>query len=154
MAGSGDGAGCGRWLMATAGSLRRRAGPPHRPQPRSHGAGGTRCPTPRPSVGDPSRSRFGSGTSAARWSALLGAWKPDPTVHLVAPDGLGVPPGQCVAVEDSAAGVRAAGAAGMRVIHYCRDRHVPTNAAVDFRAISHLITRRILIASADRGGTA
>ena len=69
-----------------------------------------------------------------------GAWKPDPTVNLVAAAGLGVPPGQCVAVEDSTAGIRAASSAGIRVIHYCRDRHIPTHAAANFRATSHLIT--------------
>lgn len=41
--------------------------------------------------------------------------KPDPAVHLRAAAELGVPPGECLAVEDSTVGVTAARAAGMRV---------------------------------------
>lgn len=42
--------------------------------------------------------------------------KPDPAVYLTAARRLGVPPGECVAVEDSVRGVAAALAAGMRVV--------------------------------------
>ena len=42
--------------------------------------------------------------------------KPDPAPYLLAAEGLGVPPEECLAFEDSAAGVRAAKAAGMRVV--------------------------------------
>jgi putative hydrolase of the HAD superfamily len=42
--------------------------------------------------------------------------KPAPDVYLLALDRLGVPPGRAVAVEDSAHGVAAAKAAGMRCI--------------------------------------
>ena len=42
--------------------------------------------------------------------------KPDPGVYLSTARLLGVPPEECVAVEDSATGIRAALAAGMRVI--------------------------------------
>jgi len=42
--------------------------------------------------------------------------KPAPDVYLRAAHLLGVPPGRCVAVEDSENGVRSARAAGMRVI--------------------------------------
>jgi len=42
--------------------------------------------------------------------------KPDPAVYLLAAQRLGVAPGECLAFEDSATGVRAARAAGMRVV--------------------------------------
>lgn len=42
--------------------------------------------------------------------------KPDPAVYLTTAARLGVPPRECVAIEDTVVGVRAASAAGMRVI--------------------------------------
>lgn len=42
--------------------------------------------------------------------------KPDPAPYLLAAERLGVPPEECLAFEDSAAGVRSAKAAGMRVV--------------------------------------
>jgi HAD superfamily hydrolase (TIGR01509 family) len=42
--------------------------------------------------------------------------KPDPAGYLLALARLGLPAGRCVAVEDSASGIRAAGAAGLRVV--------------------------------------
>lgn len=45
-----------------------------------------------------------------------GAAKPDPAVFLMACDQLGVEPGAALAVEDSSNGVRAAVAAGLRVV--------------------------------------
>jgi HAD superfamily hydrolase (TIGR01509 family) len=45
----------------------------------------------------------------------VAAKKPAPDVYLLALDRLGLPPGACVAFEDSANGVRAAVAAGLRV---------------------------------------
>jgi HAD superfamily hydrolase (TIGR01509 family) len=50
--------------------------------------------------------------------------KPAPDVYLEAARRLDVPPERCVAVEDSASGIRAAHAAGMRVIAY-PNRHYP-----------------------------
>ena len=41
--------------------------------------------------------------------------KPDPGIYLEAARGLGVEPAECIAVEDAAAGVASARAAGMRV---------------------------------------
>lgn len=46
--------------------------------------------------------------------------KPAPDVYLRAAELLGVPPHRCVAVEDSAPGVRSAVAAGMRVVGVAR----------------------------------
>jgi HAD superfamily hydrolase (TIGR01509 family) len=42
--------------------------------------------------------------------------KPAPDIYLLAAERLGVDPARCVAVEDSASGVRSARAAGMRVV--------------------------------------
>ena len=50
--------------------------------------------------------------------------KPAPDVYLEAAERLGVDPARCVAVEDSASGIRSAHAAGMRVIAY-PNRHYP-----------------------------
>ena len=50
--------------------------------------------------------------------------KPAPDVYLEAARRLRVEPGRCAAVEDSASGIRAAHAAGMRVIAY-PNRHYP-----------------------------
>jgi len=55
--------------------------------------------------------------------------KPEPDVYLEAARRLGVPPERCAAVEDSASGIRAAHAAGMRVIAY-PNRHYPPAAEV------------------------
>lgn len=44
------------------------------------------------------------------------ASKPDPAVYVAAAAGLGCAPQRCVAIEDGAAGIQAARAAGMRVI--------------------------------------
>ena len=43
--------------------------------------------------------------------------KPAPDLYLLAAKRLGIPPGECIALEDSEFGVRAASAAGLRVIH-------------------------------------
>jgi HAD superfamily hydrolase (TIGR01509 family) len=55
--------------------------------------------------------------------------KPSPDVYLEAARRLGVDPARCVAIEDSASGIRAAHAAGMRVIAY-PNRHYPPAAEV------------------------
>ena len=46
--------------------------------------------------------------------------KPDPDIYLLAARRLGVPPAECLAFEDSLTGVRAAHAAGMRVVAISR----------------------------------
>ena len=48
----------------------------------------------------------------------VGVWKPDPGLFLHAARTLGADPSRCVVVEDSLAGIRAAHAAGMRVLGY------------------------------------
>lgn len=44
--------------------------------------------------------------------------KPDPALYLAAAAGLGIPPADCVVVEDSAPGCRAGVAAGMRTLGF------------------------------------
>ena len=50
----------------------------------------------------------------------LGTWKPDPGIFLHAAKEMGFAPGECVVVEDSAAGIRAAVAGGFRVYGLAR----------------------------------
>ncbi|WP_439550991.1 HAD family hydrolase [Falsiroseomonas sp.] len=51
----------------------------------------------------------------------VGSWKPDPGLFLHAADALGLPPADCLVVEDSEAGVMAGLAAGMRVVALLSD---------------------------------
>ncbi|MGI6084307.1 MAG: HAD family hydrolase [Acetivibrionales bacterium] len=44
--------------------------------------------------------------------------KPDPEVYITAANALGIKPGECVAIEDSTAGIQAAKSAGMKCIGY------------------------------------
>ena len=53
--------------------------------------------------------------------------KPAPDVYLEAARRLDLPPARCAAIEDSASGIRAAHAAGMRVLAY-PNRHYPPPA--------------------------
>lgn len=62
--------------------------------------------------------------------------KPAPDVYLEAARRLGVEPARCAAVEDSASGIRAAHAAGMRVIAY-PNRHYPP--AADALALAEIV---------------
>lgn len=57
--------------------------------------------------------------------------KPSPDVYLRALEELGVAPGRALAVEDSAAGIRAASAAGMRVIAIPNTLYPPAADALD-----------------------
>jgi len=60
--------------------------------------------------------------------------KPAPDLFLHAADQLGVPPSECVVVEDSANGVTAGKSAGMQVIGYTGGSHCPPNHANSLRA--------------------
>ena len=62
--------------------------------------------------------------SATVSSEEVARGKPSPDVYVEAARQLGLEPGCCVAVEDSGNGIRAAAAAGMRVIAY-PNRHYP-----------------------------
>ncbi|OGM20413.1 hypothetical protein A2714_01710 [Candidatus Woesebacteria bacterium RIFCSPHIGHO2_01_FULL_38_9] len=53
--------------------------------------------------------------------------KPDPEIFLMASEKLGVDPGNCLVIEDSAAGIEAARKANMRVVAIVRDeKHAET----------------------------
>lgn len=54
----------------------------------------------------------------------VGAWKPDPGLFLAASAGLGLLPEQCLVVEDSRVGVRAAQEAGIPVLLYTGGREI------------------------------
>ena len=58
-------------------------------------------------------------------SETAGAGKPDPQVYLEACRLLGVAPTDATAIEDSANGIRAAHAAGMKVVAIPQEPHVP-----------------------------
>ena len=61
---------------------------------------------------------FGDNTFSAY---DIGAWKPDPALFLHAAAAMGVSPAGCIVVEDSAVGLQAAEAAGMRAVQFCPD---------------------------------
>ncbi len=61
--------------------------------------------------------------------------KPAPDVFLEAARRLGVPPESCAAVEDSGNGIRAAHAAGMRVIAIPNTHYPPSAAALALAAV-------------------
>ncbi|HWG55329.1 MAG TPA: HAD family phosphatase [Gaiellaceae bacterium] len=64
--------------------------------------------------------------------------KPSPDVYLEAARRLGVPPERCAAVEDSSNGLRAAHAAGMRVLALPNPHYPP---AADALALAHAVLR-------------
>ena len=55
---------------------------------------------------------------------MVARGKPHPDIFLFAADRLGVSPDQCLVIEDSAGGIRAAVAAGMTAIGLCAASHI------------------------------
>ena len=55
--------------------------------------------------------------------------KPHPDIYLAAAKGIGVDPADCLAIEDSPTGARAALAAGMTVVGFCGAGHIVDRAA-------------------------
>jgi HAD superfamily hydrolase (TIGR01509 family) len=68
-------------------------------------------------------------------SEEVGAGKPAPDVFLVAAERLGVAAERCAAVEDSANGIRAALAAGMRTVAVPNARYPPPRQLLDRAAV-------------------
>lgn len=69
----------------------------------------------------------------------VGSWKPDPGLFQHAANAMGFLPSQCVVIEDSDVGIRAAEAAGMRVFQYLRDDGIPRyRDGVSFNDMSEL----------------
>jgi beta-phosphoglucomutase-like phosphatase (HAD superfamily) len=62
----------------------------------------------------------------------IGSWKPDPGLFLHAARTLEVDPSRCVVVEDSESGIRAARAAGMRVLGFTNGQ---AEAALELSAL-------------------
>ena len=74
----------------------------------------------------------------------VGSWKPDPGLFLHAARAMGAAPRDCVVVDDSAAGVEAAGRAGMRALWFAPQgtaAAVPPHATVfsDMAALAGLL---------------
>ena len=65
----------------------------------------------------------------------LKAWKPDPTMFLLAAENEGVRPEECLVVEDSETGIAAGVAAGMRVVFY--DTHGKETSQESVKAIGN-----------------
>ena len=55
--------------------------------------------------------------------------KPHPDIYLAAAKGIGIDPADCLAIEDSPTGARAALAAGMTVVGFCGAGHIVDRAA-------------------------
>jgi HAD superfamily hydrolase (TIGR01509 family) len=55
---------------------------------------------------------------------MVARGKPHPDIFLFAASRLGVRPDQCLVIEDSAGGIRAAVAAGMTVVGLCAASHI------------------------------
>jgi HAD superfamily hydrolase (TIGR01509 family) len=68
----------------------------------------------------------------------VGVWKPDPGLFLHAARTLGADPSRCVVVEDSLSGIRAANAAGMRVLGYtAADPHAMSELGTECAELFH-----------------
>jgi HAD superfamily hydrolase (TIGR01509 family) len=81
----------------------------------------------------------------------VGCWKPDPGLFLHAARMMGADPSRCVVVEDSLSGVRAAKAAGMRVLGFAggdaiAERELRAECACVFHRMNELpelLSRRL-----------
>lgn len=71
-----------------------------------------------------SRSSTLQTNSAATYSDMVSRGKPHPDIFLLAADKLGMNPGSCLVIEDSASGIKAAVAAGMTAVGLCAASHV------------------------------
>ncbi len=70
--------------------------------------------------------------------------KPDPEVFLLAAKKLGLPPEDCVVVEDADAGIKAAAAAGMKAVGVGSASNCPTKADVKAKDLSFVSIDEIL----------
>jgi HAD superfamily hydrolase (TIGR01509 family) len=79
-------------------------------------------------------SGFGDAFQVTVSSEEVERGKPAPDVYLAAARGLGVEPTDCVAIEDSSSGLRAAAAAGMTVIAVPNPHYAPAPDALALAA--------------------
>ena len=72
----------------------------------------------------------------------VNAWKPDPTLFLIAAKTFGFQPEECLVVEDSPSGVQAAVAGGMRVLGYANSdakaKKLASHGAIVIRDLSEI----------------
>jgi len=94
------------------------------------------------------RELFGATVS----SEEVARGKPAPDVYLAAAERLGVAPGRCVAIEDSANGLRAAHAAAMTVIAVPNPHYPPDEDALALAAASVDIPGDVTPALVERVG--
>ena len=73
-------------------------------------------------------------------SEEVGRGKPEPDVFLAAAEQLGVDPAECVVIEDSANGIKAAVAAGMKVVAAPNADFPPPQDALD---LAHVVIDRV-----------
>jgi HAD superfamily hydrolase (TIGR01509 family) len=69
----------------------------------------------------------------------VGSWKPEPGVFQYAAKAMGFMPGQCVVVEDSEVGIKAAAAAGMRAFQYVRNGETSPRRAGDVELFDDML---------------
>ena len=68
----------------------------------------------------------------------VGVWKPDPGLFLHVARTFGAEPSRCIVVEDSLSGIRAANAAGMRVLGYTAgDGHAMSELGTECAELFH-----------------
>jgi HAD superfamily hydrolase (TIGR01509 family) len=142
----------GEWLMTDITERVRREGIPQRPGARELLAEVAAAGLPHALVTSSER-RFMDEVLAStglRFDALVCAddvtlTKPDPEPYLLAAKLVGVPPGDCFALEDSPNGVASAQAAGCRVIA------VPSLAPIE-AAPGRVVVRSLLELRADSSG--
>src|SRR5579875_102682 len=142
----------GEWLMREIAERVRREGVPLRPGAAELLAGVDRAGLPRALVTSSERGFMEAvlDSTGLRFDALVCAddvavTKPDPEPYLLAAKLLGVPPPDCVALEDSPNGVASAQAAGCRVIA------VPSLVPIP-PAPGRLVVGSLLDLRADAGG--
>jgi HAD superfamily hydrolase (TIGR01509 family) len=82
----------------------------------------------------------------------IDSWKPDPDIFLHAARTLGVSPSQAAVVEDSAMGVRAGIAAGMRVFGFASGKRGAELAAEGARVFDHMVLLPGLLGCAPHRG--
>jgi len=142
----------GEWLMSDITDRVRRRGVPVRPGARELLAAVAEAGLPTALVTSSERSFMDAvlASNGMRFDALVCAadvtvTKPDPEPYLLAAKLVGVPPGDCFALEDSPNGVASAGAAGCRVIA------VPSLVPVG-PAPGRIVVRSLLDLQADATG--
>ena len=74
-------------------------------------------------------------------SAELGCHKPDPRMYRHASDALGLPPGDCLFLDDDPSYVAAAIALGYHGLAVVREPDQPTDGVPAIRSIDALLTR-------------